>query len=106
MKTDMKLKQDVEEELDWTPDVDATHIGVEVRDGVVTLSGHPASYAEKLAAEVAAQRVSGVKAVVVEMDVRLPNAEVRDDEEIAHAAQSVLRWTVGLRADAVKLQVE
>jgi hypothetical protein len=58
MKTDMKLKQDVEEELDWTPDVDATHIGVEVRDGVVTLSGHPASYAEKLAAEVAAQRVS------------------------------------------------
>jgi hyperosmotically inducible protein len=106
MKTDMKLKQDVEDELDWTPDVESAHIGVEVCDGVVTLSGHPASFSEKLAAAAAARRVLGVRAVVIDMEVRLPNAEVRDDGEIVHAAQSVLHWTVGLRADAVTLQVE
>jgi hyperosmotically inducible protein len=106
MKTDRKLKEDVEEELDWSPDVNSTGIGVEVEDGVVTLSGHPSSYAEKLAAEKAVQRVAGVKAVVVEMEVRLPHSDVRNDVDIASAADTILRWTVGLREGAVKVQVE
>lgn len=106
MKTDRQLKQDVEEELDWAPDVDATDIGVEVRDGVVMLSGHPASYAGKLAAEKAVQRLSGVKAIVVEMEVRLPHADVCTDADIANAADSILRWTVGLHEGAVNVQVE
>ncbi|SAL84123.1 BON domain protein [Caballeronia choica] len=106
MKTDRKLKDDVEEELDWTPDVNSTGIGVEVKDGVVTLSGHPSSYAEKLAAEKAVQRVAGVKAVVVEMEVRLPHSDVRNDADIANAADTLLRWTVGLHEGAVKVQVE
>jgi hyperosmotically inducible protein len=106
MKTDRKLKEDVEEELDWTPDVNSTGIGVEVEDGVVTLSGHPSSYSEKLAAEKAVQRVAGVKAVVIEMEVRLPHSDVRNDVDIASAADTILRWTVGLREGAVKVQVE
>jgi hyperosmotically inducible protein len=77
-----------------------------VRDRVVTLSGHPCSYAEKLAAEKAAQRVAGVKAVVVEMDVRLLDTDVRTDEEIANAVRTILHWTVGLGEEAVKVQVE
>lgn len=106
MKEDWKIKQDVEEELEWTPDVVATRIGVEVANGIVTLSGHPASYAEKLAAEDAVRRVSGVRAVVVDMQVRLPHHEVRDDADIAGAADTLLRWTVGLPEGAVAVQVE
>lgn len=106
VKSDRKVKQDVEEELDWTPEVEATNIGVEVRDGIVTLSGHPSSYAEKVAAEKAAQRVSGVKAVVIDMKVRLPHDDIRNDADIARAADSLLHWTAGLREGAVKVQVE
>ncbi|WP_284502873.1 MULTISPECIES: BON domain-containing protein [unclassified Caballeronia] len=106
MKEDWKIKQDVEEELEWTPGVVATHIGVEVANGIITLSGHPGSYAEKLAAEDAARRVSGVRAVVVEMEVRLPHHEARNDADIAGAVDTLLRWTVGLPAGAVSVQVE
>ncbi|KWO78720.1 OsmY domain-containing protein [Burkholderia ubonensis] len=106
MKTDKQLKLDVQEELESDPSIDATRIGVEVANRIVTLSGHPASYAEKLAVERAANRVAGVKAVVVDMTVHLPNDDVRTDEDIANAVRSVLHWTVGLHDDAVKVQVE
>ncbi|WP_028222406.1 BON domain-containing protein [Paraburkholderia oxyphila] len=106
MKTDLQLKHDVEEELEWEPAVTASNIGVEVKDGVVTLSGHLSSLSEKIAAEQAAQRVGGVRALVVELDVHLPGEDVRTDEDIAHIARSVLRWTAGMSEDAVHLQVE
>ncbi|HHL4078196.1 BON domain-containing protein [Burkholderia sola] len=106
MKTDKQLKQDVQDELESDPAIDATRIGVEVSDRIVTLSGHPPSYAEKLAIERAANRVAGVKALVVDMTVHLPNDDVRTDEDIANAVRSVLHWTVGLHDDAVKVQVE
>lgn len=106
MKTDQQLQQEVEEELAWDPAVKVTDIGVEVKERVVTLSGHPASYAEKLAVEKAAQRVAGVKAVVVEMSLRLPHGDIRTDEEIANAVRSMLKWTVGLPEAAVQVQVE
>src|ERR1700731_2593328 len=106
MKTDLQLKEDIEEELDWDPVVNAAGVGVEVTDRVVTLSGHLASYAEKLAAEKAAQRVAGVKAVVVELDVRLSSTDKRTDGDIASAVRLILNWTVGVPEDAVKVQVE
>jgi len=106
MKTDKQLQREVEEELAWDPAVNVTDIGVEVKERVVTLSGHPASYAEKLAAEKAAQRVAGVKAVVVEMDIRLAHGDIRTDEEIANAVRSILSWSVGLPESSVKVQVE
>lgn len=106
MKTDKQLKDEIEEELDFDPTINSAAIGVEVVDRVVTLAGYPSSYAEKLAAERAAQRVAGVKAVVVDMQVRLPSDHVRTDEELAGAVRSMLRWTVGLSEDAVKVQVE
>ena len=106
MKTDKQLKQEVEEELEYDPAVDVADIGVEVNDRIVTLSGHPTSYAEKLAAEQAAQRVSGVKAVVVEMEVRLHRSDLHTDEDTASAVRAMLRWMVGLSEEAVKVQVE
>ncbi|WP_211958897.1 BON domain-containing protein, partial [Cupriavidus numazuensis] len=104
MKTDLQLKKDVTEELDWDPAIDAAAIGVEVREGVVTLSGHLPSYAEKLAAEHAAEKVSGVRAVVVNLDVR-PTGEF-SDEAIGSAARDALQWHVHVPADAIKLRVE
>ncbi|TCG09068.1 OsmY domain-containing protein [Paraburkholderia steynii] len=106
MKSDRQLKNEVEEELEWDPAVTATDIGVEVTDRVVTLSGHPPSYAEKLAAEKAAHRVAGVRAVVVEMEVRLPQKDERTDEDIGRAVHDIAHWTVGLPDDSVKVQVE
>jgi len=106
MKTDKQLKQDVEAELEWDPAVTATDIGVEVTDRVVTLLGHPVSYAEKLAAEKAAHRVAGVKAVVVDMHVRLAQKDMRSDADIAEAVHAILHWTVGLPEQAVNVQVE
>ncbi|NRO96947.1 BON domain-containing protein [Paraburkholderia sp. NMBU_R16] len=106
MKTDKQLKHEVEEELEFSPLIHSAQIGVEVTDGIVTLSGHPSSYAEKIAAEKAAQRVAGVKAVVVEMHVRLPHDDVHTDEDIANAVRSLLRWTVGVPQDAIQVQVE
>ncbi len=106
MKTDRQLKQEVEEELDFDPAINVANIGVEVKDSIVTLFGSPASYAEKIAAEKAAQRVAGVRAVIVKLEVRLASNDKWPDEETANIVRSVLRWTVGLSLDAVKVQVE
>jgi osmotically-inducible protein OsmY len=106
MKTDLQLKKDVEQELEWDPAISAAGIGVEVRNRIVTLAGHLGSYAEKLAARKAAQKVAGVKGVVIELDVRLPGKDQRNDEDIAEAARAVLQWTAGLGEQAVKVTVE
>src|SRR3989344_1355501 len=72
MKTDAQIQNDVMEELKWNPSITHTHIGVAVDKGIVTLSGMVPSYIEKSAAETAAVRVEGVKAVVEKIEVRLP----------------------------------
>jgi osmotically-inducible protein OsmY len=106
MKSDIELKRDVEAELAWDKSINLAEIGVEVSNGVVTLSGHPPSFAEKRAAEKAVARVAGVRGIVVEMDVRLPRHDERSDEDIANTARSILEWTVGLNNQNVQVQVE
>jgi osmotically-inducible protein OsmY len=105
-KSDSQLKKDVESELEWDAAVHAHNIGVAVKDGVVTLSGHLDSFAEKYAAERAAQRVLGVKGLAVELDVRLAAGAKRTDAEIASAAESALRWHALVPQDRVKVMVE
>ena len=92
MKTDMQLKKDVSAELEWDPSINATHVGVAVKDGVVTLTGHLDTFAEKHAIERAVGRVWGVKAIAVEVDVKLEPGHRRSDSEIAAAAESALLW--------------
>lgn len=106
MIDDKQLKQSVLDELKWEPSVNAAHIGVTTKDGVVTLMGHVESYWEKSAAEKAAQRVKGVKAVAEEIEVRLPYSVKRGDEEIASAAVSHLKWDSAVPSDAIKVKVE
>lgn len=106
MKTDIQIQKDVLAELAWVPSVNAAQIGVEVKDGVVTLAGHVGSYVEKWEAERAAQRVSGVRALAVEMDVTLPGSSQRHDVDIARSAENALMWMTYVPRDSVKVMVE
>ena len=103
--TDLELKKNVEAELNWEPSVNAAEIGVAVKDSIVTLSGHIPSYWERFAAERAAARVAGIKAVVNNLEVRLPSSSERTDEDIARAAINALDWSIAVPADSIKVKV-
>jgi osmotically-inducible protein OsmY len=105
MKTDAELQKDVMDELKWEPTVAAAEIGVAVKDGVVTLSGHVDSYAKKWGAERAATRVFGVKWVVEEIQVRLLQPLGLTDEDIARRAANALEWNVLVPHDRIKVMV-
>jgi osmotically-inducible protein OsmY len=103
---DKELRQDVLAELDFEPSVDSADIGVAVENGVVTLSGHVASFTQKLAAERAVWRVKGVKAIAQEIQVRIPSDKKDNDDEIAKRALSVLAWNASVPASAVHVKVQ
>lgn len=106
MSEDLKLQQRVIDELEFDPRVKASHIGVSVRDGVVTLNGHVESFVEKYAAERAARRVRGVKAVAEEIKVRLPSDKKTGDDEIAARAVRMLAWDVAVPLGGIQVKVE
>ena len=106
MKTDAQLKTDVTNELEWDPSIRASQVGVAVQNGVVTLTGHLETFAEKHAVERAVQRVQGVKALAIELDVKLSPDHRRSDSEIAQAAEAALRWHALVPADRVRVKVE
>jgi len=93
-------------ELGWEPSVEAAHIGVTANAGVVTLTGHVQSFAQKVAAERAAARVKGVRAVAEDIKVKLPYDVRRGDEDIAGAAVERLVWDASVPPDAVEIKVE
>jgi osmotically-inducible protein OsmY len=101
-RTDEKVRDAVMFQLDWEPDFDASAVGVAVEDGVVALSGYVESYAAKMAAEKAAKRVYGVKAVANDLQVKLRDERV--DPDIAHDVVQVLRSRVTVPQD-VKVTV-
>jgi len=94
MKTDAILTTDVIEELRWEPTLNTNNIQVTCNDGIVTLSGFVAHYAEKWAAERATQRVAGVKAIVEKLEVNLTGIHKRADADIAEAVVNSLKWHV------------
>lgn len=106
MKSESVLKRDVEDELKWEPRVHEAHIGVTVRGGVVTLTGHVPSYAEKHSAEQAAKRVSGVRAVANELDVKLAGRSKRTDEDLAAACVHSLRSHYTVPDENIKVVVD
>jgi osmotically-inducible protein OsmY len=106
MHNDSELQKAVQAELGWEPSVIAAHIGVAAKEGVVTLTGHVENYASKYAAEKAARRVRGVKAVAEEIEVKLLYDTKRSDEDIAAAAIDRLAWDVAIPRDAIQVKVE
>lgn len=105
MSSDMQLKKHVEDELSWEPGVNAAAIGVAVKDAVVTLTGHVATFAEKRTAEQAVLRIHGVRALANELEVRFLAGSEQNDEDIALKAASALLWHSLIPKDRVKLQV-
>src|SRR6266850_1654558 len=105
--SDVDLKREVEAEINWEPSIrNPAAIAVAVKDGIVTLKGTVESYSEKLAAEQAALQVRGTRAVVNNLEVHLPSASKRTDEDIARAAASALDWTTGIPRDRIKVAVD
>ncbi len=105
MKTDTQLQHDVMAELEWEPSVNASHIGVTAKDGVVTLTGSMDAYADKMMAERVVKRVYGVKAVANDIDVKIPGISQRTDADIAAAALSALKWDSTIPQDRIKVTV-
>lgn len=103
--TDEEIQRRVLDELKWDPEVDPTDVGVEVDDGVVTLTGTVESYPMKFAAEKAAKRVLGVKAVANDIEVKLPGERVRTDTDIAQAAANALEWNTQVPHERIKVTV-
>lgn len=106
MKTDNQIQKDVLDELKWEPLLNAAEIGVSVKDGIVTLSGEVDSYSKKLAAEHAAKRISGVKAIAEDIQVGLAPIYRKTDAEIASAVVNALKWHTAVQKEKIKIKVE
>lgn len=105
MKTDEQLQTDVLAELKWDPRIQSNEIGVIAKDGAVTLTGMVHTYAEKLAAERAAKRVKGVRAIAENINVKLPTQMRTTDEGIAGRVAQILQWNGTLRNTDIQAEV-
>jgi osmotically-inducible protein OsmY len=101
--TDEEIQKDVLAELKWDAQVQPNEVGVSVKDGVVTLTGWVDSYLKKWAAEDAAHRVGGVKAVANDIEVKVFSE--RTDPDIAEAAIRALQWDASVPADKIQVTV-
>lgn len=106
MRTDTDVQQDVLEELRWEPSLRNDDIAVAVRSGVITLAGYVDSYLDKWKAERVASRVKGVKAVVNDLEVRLPTTSQRNDPDIAHAVADALKWNVWVPDHRIRVRID
>ena len=106
MKSDKQLKSDIAEELKWEPRVRAEEIGIEVRDGIVTLMGTVPDYSQRVRAERAVERVAGVRAVAQELTVKVANSHLRTDADLARQVANTIDWDTEIPFHAVKTKVE
>lgn len=102
---DRKLRQDVVDQLEWEPSIDARKIGVAVDHGIITLTGHVSTYVEKTTAEKVVKQLQGVLAVANDIEVRLPIEAERDDTDIARAALNALDWNVAVPKEKIEVIV-
>jgi osmotically-inducible protein OsmY len=102
---DKALRLDIIDELDFEPSIHAQDIGVAASNGVVTLTGHVYSYAEKLAVERTVGRIKGVKALAMEIEVRLPSSPKTSDDEVAKRCVDILKWNVWT-SESIQARVE
>jgi osmotically-inducible protein OsmY len=106
MKNNSALQTDVQNAIKWEPLLNAAEIGVIVKDGVVTLTGVVDSYAKKLEAESAAKKVIGVKALVENIEVKIPNSWTKTSAEIASEVLVALKSNLSVPKDKVTVKVE
>jgi len=104
-RTDTQIQQDVLAELKWEPRLLPNEIGVIVKDGIVTLTGWVDSYTKRWAAEDAAHRVKGVKAVANDIEVRLSTVDEKTDQDVAKAVVRALEWDAFIPIDKLDVTV-
>ncbi|HEY0182386.1 MAG TPA: BON domain-containing protein, partial [Rhodopila sp.] len=102
---DKQLRQLIVDELDFEPSVRSEHIGVAIENGIVTLTGHVSSYAEKLAAEKTVRRTRGVRGIAEEIEIRYPADKKTNDDEIARRALDIIAWDA-LAPEGIAVKVE
>ena len=102
---DLQFRQDILDELEFEPSIDAAHLGVAAENGVVTLTGHVSSYVEKLAAVKAVRRVKGVRGIADDIEVRFFGDKKTADDEIAKRAIDILSWDTTLPGSLVQITV-
>lgn len=103
---DLDLRDLVLEELEFKPDINAASIGVTVQDGVVTLSGHVNSYAQKVSAERTVKAMKGVRGLAEEIEVRLNKLEGTADDTIASRALNIIAWSSDANVEGIKVTVQ
>ena len=103
MRLDSDIRRDVEDELRWDPDIDATDIAVAVNNGVVALTGFVRSYSQRTQAERDAKRVAGVVGVANDIEVRLPVIDQRPDPDIVRDAVSALKSELPYSSENIKV---
>lgn len=106
MRRDSEIQANVIAALKWEPFLNASEIGVAVKNQVVTLSGSVDTYSKKSAAESAARKVTGVRAVALDIDVKLSDNGLRSDTEIADAVLNALKWNTQVPDEKIKIKVE
>jgi len=105
MINELQLRQDILDELEFEPSVNAAHIGISVDAGVASLTGHVSSYAEKLAAVAAVRRVKGVRAIADELEVRFSSTKKTADDQIAKRAADILAWDTMVPTGSIQITV-
>ena len=103
MATDSDIKRDVEAELRWDPDIDASDIAVSVKDGVVTLTGFVRSYSQKYEAERGVKTIKGVRGIANDIEVKLPSLNERPDPEIARDAVAAIKRELPYSGEHVRV---
>jgi osmotically-inducible protein OsmY len=103
---DGTLRQDIVDELDFEPSIDAANIGVAVEKGIVTLTGHVPTYSQKVTVENVVRRVKGVKGIAEEIEVRPFGSNRTADDEIAKRAVSTLDWNTSVPDNSVQVKVQ
>lgn len=103
---DKQLRQEIIDELDFEPRIDAADIGVAVEDGVATLTGHVRVYNEKVTAIRIVEGIKGVKAIADEIEVRPVGSHITADDEIAKRILSTFKWNSSVPEDKIKALVK
>lgn len=103
---DVSLRKDILAELEWEPSLNAAGVGVAVENGIVTLTGHVQTYAEKLKVEQVVKHVRGVRAIAEEIEVRPVHSHTHADDEIAKRALNMLNWDVMVPAEDIQVKVQ
>ncbi|MBX4893557.1 BON domain-containing protein [Rhizobium bangladeshense] len=103
---DITLRQNIIDELDFEPSIDAANIGISVEEGIVTLTGHVGSYSEKETAERVVKRIKGVRGIAQEIEVRIFGNHETSDDDIARRAANMLDWNVSVPKGAIQVKVQ